>query len=362
MRQETVLNLTVRMQPPADPDTAYKQSRNQDQSKQRAPPPRWRRGLPWTTAHLRIRIGHKASVDSSAPAASLQPMRLLTAILLAMMLFWPAAHAADASFVTSDGVRLHYSDTDPSARLAHTLVFIPGWTMPGWIFTPQIEAFRGRDRVVVLDPRGQGDSEIPAAGYNQDRRGDDIAELIGRLHARRVVLIGWSLGVLDTLAYVHRHGDGAFAGLVLIDNSVGENPPPAPPRLPSHKGPRQSHAAFMAAFVRSMFRKPQPVDYLRRLTAASLRTPEFAANELLAYPVPRSYWREAVYATDKPILYVVRPALAGQAGNLAAHHPNTDTVVIPNIGHALFVDDPTRFDTLLQGFLARRIQARGAAH
>ncbi len=265
------------------------------------------------------------------------------------------ASAADRFFTTSDGVRLHYVDIGSSPKGAPVLVFVPGWTMPGWIFQPQMTNFARRYRVVVLDPRGQGSSDVAASGYTYDRRGEDIAELVRTLSAQRVVLIGWSLGVLDSLAYVHAHGDAALAGLVLIDNSVGEDPPPQPSRQPYHKAPRQTHEAFMAGFVRSMFKRPQPPGYLAQLTAASLRTPEPAANALLGYTVPRTYWKEALYATAKPVLYVVRPGFAGQAGNLAAHHPAAETLVIPDIGHALFVDDAPRFNAVLQSFLSRRV-------
>jgi microsomal epoxide hydrolase len=278
---------------------------------------------------------------------------------------WAQAASTDRFFRTSDGVRLHYIDTGyprvtfqaghiPAKQLP-VLVFVPGWTMPGWIFNPQVEAFSYRYRVVVLDPRGQGSSEVPPEGYTYIRRGEDIAELVSQLGAQRVVLVGWSLGVLDSLAYVHTFGDGALAGMILIDNSVGEDPPPPPPKQPYHKAPRQTHAAFMAGFVRSMFRRPQPPAYLQQLTEAALRTPEFAANALLSYAVPRTYWKEAVYDTAKPVLYLVRPGLAGQAGNLASHHPAAESVVIADLGHAMFVDDPQRIDGLMQSFLSRRI-------
>jgi microsomal epoxide hydrolase len=227
--------------------------------------------------------------------------------------------------------------------------------MPGWIFQPQIDAFAQRYRVVVLDPRGQGSSDVPGFGYTYDRRGDDIAELVSKLAPQHVVLVGWSLGVLDSLAYVHTHGDKSLAGMVLIDNSVGEDPPPAPPKHPYHKAPRQTHAAFMASFVKSMFRRPQSPAYLQQLTAAALRTPELAANALLGYTVPRTYWKEALYATAKPVLYVVRPGFAGQAGNLAAHHPAAESLVVSDLGHALFVDDPKRFNDAMQSFLSRRV-------
>ena len=110
--------------------------------------------------------------------------------------------AVSRYFVTSDGARLHYTDTAPGSARGPVLVMVPGWTMPGWIFAPQVTAFAPRYRVVALDPRGQGDSDAPPTGYDQDRRGDDIAELLGRIGSRRVVLLGWSLGGLDSLAYV----------------------------------------------------------------------------------------------------------------------------------------------------------------
>ena len=70
------------------------------------------------------------------------------------------------------------------------------------------------------------------------RRGRDVAELIGRLGSQSVVVIGWSLGVLDILASIHVAGDSRLAGLVLVDNSVGEEPAPAP--LPFRTGPRRT--------------------------------------------------------------------------------------------------------------------------
>jgi len=276
-------------------------------------------------------------------------------VLLLAALVGSQAAAADRFLTTSDGVRLHYTDT--GAGTGPLLVFVPGWTMPGWIFEHQVTAFAGRRRVVVLDPRGQGDSDAPAHGYDSDRRGQDIGELLAQFGPQRAVLIGWSLGVLDTLAYVHRAGDTRLAGLVLIDNSVGEDPPPPPPKKPLHKAPKQSHAAFMADFVRGMFAHPQPAPYLQRLTEATLRTPEFAANAMLNINLPRSYWKEAVYSTPTPVLYVVRPKFAGQAGNLAAHHPAAETVVLDHVGHALFADDPQRFNSILDRFLRQRVGA-----
>ena len=283
----------------------------------------------------------------------------LIALVLLTLLVQPAA--ADTPivmqsrfFATSDGVRLHYLDAGP--RTAHTIVLVPGWTMPAWIWRPQIEAFARHYHVVAFDPRGQGESDVPASGYEPGRRGQDIAELITQLQAGPVLLVGWSLGVLDTLAYVRAHGDGHIAGLVLVDNSVGEEPPP-PPRPPRrHVTPPLPHAMAMDHFVRSMFHRKPSEAYLDQLVEATLHTPEQASRKLLAYPVPRTYWRDAVYSTDKPVLYVVRPGwLAEQAANLARNRPGTQIAVFGDAGHALFVDDAARFNTLLARFIAEAV-------
>ncbi|HEX5328398.1 MAG TPA: alpha/beta hydrolase, partial [Acetobacteraceae bacterium] len=247
----------------------------------------------------------------------LRPRRALLASLLLGLLFAGTAAAqtlpgvADRFFQASDGTRLHYLEAGPST--AHTIVLVPGWTMPAWIWSRQIADFRSSFHVIAFDPRGQGASAIAPSGYEPNRRGQDIAELLARLGPRPVLLVGWSLGVLDTLAYVHTHGDRAIAGLVLVDNSVGENPAPSAVHHRPHKP--VPHPEYMEHFVRAMFRTPQNPAWLDRLTEATLHTPDWAARELLAYPVPRSYWREAVYATTKPVLYVVRPGFAAQAAN-----------------------------------------------
>ncbi len=264
------------------------------------------------------------------------------------------AWAADRSFVTSDGVRLHYTDQGKG----HTIILVPGWRMPGWIFAAQIEAFSRSFRVIAFDPRSQGESEVAPAGYEPFRRGQDIAELLRQVGDPAPLVLGWSLGVLDVLAYVHQFGDQHIAGLVLVDNSVGEEPappPPAPPRRGRLARRPRSHTIAMRAFVLSMFKTPQPPAFIDRLTEATLHTPPRAAAALLAYPVPRSFWKEAIYSTYKPVLYLVTPRLEGQAGNLAAHHPGAESVVLQGVGHAMFVDDPARFDGLMMDFVRRRL-------
>jgi non-heme chloroperoxidase len=270
-----------------------------------------------------------------------------------------AGQAADhLQFTTSDGVRLSYLE----AGRAHdrTVVFVPGWAMPAWIFEAQIEALEDRYHVVAMDPRGQGDSEVPAFGYAAARRGRDVAEMIEaacpEADGGRVVVVGWSLGVLDTLAMLGAEGDDRLAGLVLIDNSIGE--PPAPmARAGGGSAARPvaeaERARRRAAFVAGLFSRDPGADYRARLTAAALRMSPAQEQALLAYDVPRESWRNALHSTDRPVLYVIRPRWRAQGEALTAARPNARVALFEDAGHALFVDEADRFNRLMADFLAR---------
>ena len=265
-------------------------------------------------------------------------------------------------FETSDGVRLHYIEGGETN--ARTVVLVPGWTMPAWIFDAQIAALEGRYHVLALDPRGQGQSEVPAFGYTHERRSNDIAELIDHEAAGRVVLVGWSLGVLDSLAMVAAEGDDRVAGLVLIDNSVGEGPAPTPvnttrsvePHTPRPEVRRRARAEF----VGRLFATDPGEAYRVRLTNDALRMSPEQERQLLSYTPPRTFWRETLYATSRPLLYVIRPRLETQ-GQAVAARPDTQVVTFGRAGHALFVDESERFNTLLIDFLDHRADWADAA-
>jgi microsomal epoxide hydrolase len=111
----------------------------------------------------------------------------------------------------------------------------------------------------------------------------------------------------------------------------------------------------MKQFVRTMFHRAPPPLYLQRLTEACLHTPEPASRLLLAYPMPRSYWKQAVYATRVPLLYLIRPLWVAQAENIVRNRPNTEMGVFPDAGHALFVDEPARFNSVTETFVRRHV-------
>jgi len=249
---------------------------------------------------------------------------------------------------TRDGVRLNVLQAGPASADAAlpVIVLVPGWCMPATIWQAQLAWLGRRFRTLALDPRGQGDSEIPAAGYEAEQRASDLRELLAPLP--RAVLVGWSLGVLDALDLVYRFGDSQLAALVLVDNSVGEPPAPRPSKFIEEL--RADRAAAVDRFVRGMFAHPRPEAEIERLKRAALRMPLDAAIALLSYPFPREHWRNIARSFAKPLCYCVTSRYLEQARNLQRERPATRIEWFEHAGHALFVDEPDRFNRIVSEF------------
>lgn len=248
-------------------------------------------------------------------------------------------------FQSSDGIRLHYIESGAG----RVIVFIPGWTMPGRIWSPQIEYFSKNYRAVAFDPRSQGDSEVARSGYTPDRRARDIKELLDQFKEATFVLVGWSLGANEALAYIKLFGDEKLRGVVLVDNAVIDNPlSQTNPFLQQFKERRD---AVARQFVRSMYKTKQSDPYLDELARASLKTPLNAAFDLLTTLYPGNIWRDIVRKTNVPILYVATPRYRSQADELKILRPDSQAEIFENSGHALFVDEKDRFNKLVHRFL-----------
>lgn len=292
-------------------------------------------------------------------------------LMASLASFSPALHASPVnlihtSLITSDGVRLHVIEAGQDRPGQPVVLFVPGWSIPASIWMTQMEALSKTHRVSAIDPRGQGDSDVPPNGYTPERRAQDLHELIYQYES--VVLVTWSLGSLEALLYLRSWGDAKVAGLVIVDSSVGEqsvpvmlqNPPP--PEPPAPKGPRltftqelrQDRVMALDNFMRDIFKTPQPAETLLALRNSALRmTLEASLSIFPGSRIPRDHWRSAVHGYRKPLLYAVTPQFAGQAMSLKANRPATQVEIFEQAGHALFVDEPERFAALLADFLAR---------
>ncbi len=260
----------------------------------------------------------------------------------------PAVQVVSRHITVSDGTRLHVLEARPDslAKDAPVIALVPGWSMPAAIWHQQLEALGASYHVIALDPRGQGESDVPARGYTLTRRTKDIAEFLKPYS--HVVLVGWSLGALEVLSYCERYGEKKLAGVVLVDSSVGEGPRGPPGDFA--KQLRANRAVFLDQFAHEIFRAPRDEDEIRAIAKSARRMPLDASIALLSYPVPREHWKQVVLALRAPLLYAVTSQFSLQASLLQEHRPATTVALFAESGHALFADDPARFNLLLGDF------------
>src|ERR1700677_3631211 len=283
-----------------------------------------------------------------------QRLFLLTVAALAMVcavaIFAGAASAAAkekkpgewSGFVTtSDGVKIHYIEaghlaTSPSAQIgnpmpkdavikkgeiglsaAHqfpSILFVPGWTMPAWIWQSQINYFSHDYRVVAMDPRSQGQSSQTSDGLYPAARARDIKAVVDQLHLAPVVIVAWSMAVVETMAYVDQYGTGDFAGLILVDNDAGGRAPAdADQDFGLLKGVLAGRQTSANGFIRQLnLKKPHPEDYIAKVVQASLQVPTSTAVALLVGYFVADY-RPVLPKIDKPVVVCAAKSEIGRA-------------------------------------------------
>jgi microsomal epoxide hydrolase len=256
----------------------------------------------------------------------------------------------DGFIATTDGVRLHYLE----AGRGTSIVFVPGWMGAAEFWEPQIRHFARSHRVVAVDPRSQGDSTKTSNGNYTERRGQDIKELINRLGLAPAVVVAWSRAVPEVLSLVDQFETAGMRGVVLVDGAIINSPSPeAIARvLVDVKTMQLNRKQVNDQQARTMFRKPHSEDFYQRIVAANLKTPTNTAIVLLLDNLHFDY-RAALKKLDRPAMFVGRGENPGiQVEIFKEDQPKGRVEVFRESGHALFLDEPDRFNSVLEDFVS----------
>jgi microsomal epoxide hydrolase len=275
---------------------------------------------------------------------------LLMALFLTSSGFAAPPRIKSGYFKTSDRVQLHYLE----AGHGQGMLFVPGWSMPAWIWQAQIQHFAEHYHVVALDPRSQGDSQKVSEGNYPGRRAKDIAELLDHLKLGPAVLVGWSLGVPELLTYAEQFGGHNVRAYVLVDGFAWDKLDPqfVSAMLATYGKLEMDRRDFTDKLVRSMYKKPQAEDYIQRVMAASLRMPADSAITASVSSISRADWRPAISKLDRPVLIACETAMKPTAADLIKSMvPSARVELFDDAGHAIFVDDADRFNSILDDFL-----------
>jgi pimeloyl-ACP methyl ester carboxylesterase len=300
--------------------------------------------------------------------------------------------------LTDDGVPLHVEISGPDEAPV-TIVFSHGYTLSQDVWHFQRQALSGA-RLVFWDQRGHGRS-----GHGDPERstigqlGADLGAVLAATMPAggRVVLVGHSMGGMTIMALAAQRPDlfapdrgetGAdepglkVAGTVLIATAASGIDPgrwlPAPLRLVARQATpavlrsvsrgwpaavieRSRQAAGDVAFLSTRYMafgdpgvSPAMVDFLERIIRA---TPVEVVAEFYLALVEHD--QEAALGTlgAVPCTVVIgdrdRLISARRSGELAAHIPGAELVVVPGAGHLVILERPEVVNEAITALLAR---------
>ncbi len=253
-------------------------------------------------------------------------------------------------FNTSDGIRIHYVE----AGSGRAIVFIPGWTMPAWIWQKQIDELSKRYRVIAVDPRSQGESDKPASGHLPETRSRDYKELVDHLGLKQPVLVGWSMACGELVKYAEQFGTGNVGGIVLVDGYLSEKQ--SPEMFAALSGwmnqLQQDRQKQADGFVRSMYKKPQTEENLQSVVNASIQVPADTAVVLIYNMIAVTDFSAGLAKMNRPVLFAYQPESQATADFLKSKlGDKLQLERFDGDGHALFVDDPEKFNHVLEEFI-----------
>ena len=260
----------------------------------------------------------------------------------------------------ADGVSLRVIEAGkPDAQ--SVLVFIPGWSTGADIWKRQIESFAKACRVIAFDPRSQGESTKTTSGNTPETRAQDLHALLERLGVQRPVLIGWSQAVQDIAAYVEGYGTKDLAGIVLVDAAVsdGADGMVARPQETAAQfkmfGVYQAHQReYLGGMMRAIISKPQGDGAIEELINTGMKTPPDVGVAMLIADMFGVNRTPVLKKIECPTLIIA----SAKSDELARQQAPAKQILharfekVDDTAHAVFLDQPDRFNQLLKSFVA----------
>lgn len=242
-----------------------------------------------------------------------------------------------------------YSRSGPTVILLHGLL---GHARE-WDDTAEL--LSSTHRVVALDVRGHGRSERNPPSMRLEDLVEDVVWWAERLNARRVVLVGQSLGGLISFLAAARHSH-LVKGLVVVEASPSADPN-APARvrkwLRTWPAAFQSREAAMAFFGGDTLRARTWTEGLEP-TAAGL-TPAFdeaAVLQVLNESARRDYWEDWRRVGCPTLVVRGESGLAEiEAQAMVTAIPLGQMATIVSAHHDVHIEQPAEWRDALWSFL-----------
>lgn len=261
-----------------------------------------------------------------------------------------------------DGVRIYYEE----AGAGTPLIFVHEFAGDYRSYEPQMRYFARRYRCIAYNARGYPPSDVPdeSERYSQARARDDIRAVLDGLALARAHVVGVSMGGFATLHFGLAYPERAF-GLVIAGCGYGADPArreqfqleaEAAAERFATLPPAESANSYALGPTRVQLQNKDPrgwEEFRRMLAEHSVR-----GSALTLRGVQKR--RPSLYELVDQMRRMTTPALV-MAGDedepcleasilLKRTIPTAGLAILPRTGHALNLEEPARFNSIVAEF------------
>lgn len=286
----------------------------------------------------------------------------------------------DMEITSGDGTRLRLNVCGTGER---TLFLVHGWMCNESMFRFQQEHFSDRYRIVTLNLRGHGASDVPGSlDYHPDRLAEDLKAAVEFIDPADFVVAGHSMGGFTAFKFYERFGgeySGRLKGITIIDStgtdlvdglvfgSLVKRVYPRPlgfllKGLGRHnrvsdgviRRVKNSSIVYLVVRWAAFGKKPDgnQVEFVREmLLDTPMTTISLAAKGCLDF-----HYEYHLPEVRVPVLLMVgdRDKLTNLEVNRRTGEllPDARLAVFPGVGHCSLLETPDEFNRELDGFLS----------
>lgn len=245
---------------------------------------------------------------------------------------------------SSDGIPIAY---EAKGTGAPALVFVHGWSCDRRYWRGQVGHFAARRHVVAIDLAGHGESGMGRSAWTMAAFGDDVIAEVNRLELGELVLIGHSMGG-DVIVEAALHLTDRVIGLVWVDTYTDLDQPLDLDEIERFAAPfREDFASTTRDFVRRMFLHNSDPGLVEWVAADMSAAPPDIAIDALARAIGNVRAIPGLLERLSAPLVAINPDHR-PTDIESLHRHGVTTRVMSGVAHFLMMEDPSRFNRLLE--------------
>jgi pimeloyl-ACP methyl ester carboxylesterase len=236
-----------------------------------------------------------------------------------------------------NGIRLYYATIGSGTPV----ILLHGGLANSDYFGYQVKALMKHHKVVLVDSRGHGRSTRDSRPYSYTLLADDIVALMDKLKIRNADILGWSDGAILGLDLAMQHPERVRKVIAFAANTKTEGVVEGVEKNPT----------FLAYIERAG-------DEYRRLSATPKDYDAFVGQVSQMWASQPNWTDDQLRSIKTPVLIMDgdhdEAIKRSHTEYIAATIPGAGLLILPNVSHFAFLQDPAQFNFAMLHFFGEQ--------